>query len=68
MDQIQENRRSQEDNYQINLLTTQAEMSWFQPNDVQYAHMNRSLMASTQAHIHAHGRLMQHDIETRRLL
>ena len=40
LDDIQQHRRSQEDSYQINLLTTQAEMSWYQPNDVQFAHMN----------------------------
>ena len=43
LDDIQQNRCSQEDNYQLQLLTTQAEMSWFQPNDAQYAHMNRIL-------------------------
>ena len=40
-------------------------MSWFLPNDAQYAHMDRRPVASTQAHTHAQGRLMQHEMEIR---
>ena len=40
-------------------------MSRFLPNDAEYAHMDRKLNASTQAHTFAQGRLMQHEMDIR---
>ena len=68
LEDIQQKRLSQEDTYQSLLLTTQAKMSWFLPNDAEYAHMDWKLDAITQAHTFAQGRLMQHEMQIREQL
>ena len=41
LDDIQHSQRQKEDSFQMNLLETQAEMSFFRPTDPQFVQMNR---------------------------
>ena len=65
LDDIQQSKCAKEDSFQINLLETQGEMSFFRPTDQQFVHMSRKLQATTQAHQNSQGRLLAQQSETR---
>ena len=63
IDDINSKRLAQHNSFNSLHLTTQAEMTWWLPNEREYVQLERRLQAQTQAYQTAYDRLMNHEIQ-----